>query len=247
MRHVWFTVLLGAWTSFATSLSQAQTQVDEHAIADEKEGANWLSYGRTYSENRYSPLATINEHNVTSLGLAWYLDLPNQRTLEGTPLAVDGILYFSGTYGKTFAVDARTGRKLWEFDPDLAGHNPQKLRLNMGAHRGVAYWKGKVYLGTNDGRLLALDAKNGSVLWTAQTVPLAKTSPKFISGAPRVFNDKVIIGSGNAESGTRGYATAYDAETGRQVWRFYTVPGDPGKHFRTPAEAMAAKTWSGNP
>lgn len=247
MPNLWFKTLLGIWASCAALVCQAQTQVDGLAIADENQGANWLSYGRTYSENRYSPLADINEHNVNNLGLAWYLDLPNQRTLEGTPLVVDGILYFSGTYGKTFAVDARTGRELWEFDPDLARNIPEKLRQNMGANRGIAYWKGKVYVGANDGRLLALEGTSGKVLWSARTVELATTNPKFISGAPRVFDGKVIIGSGNGEAGTRGYATAFDADTGQLLWRFYTVPDDPSKGFKTAAEAMAAKTWTGNP
>ena len=226
-------------------IAMAATLVDGWAVSNETQASNWLSYGRTYSESRFSPLDSINDQNVKDLGLAWFLDLPNERTLEGTPLAVDGVLYFSGTYGKAFAVDARSGRELWEFDPELDSHDPQKLRLNMGANRGIAYWKGKVYVGTNDGRLLALDAKTGKVLWTVQTVDSAKTSPRFISGAPRAFNGKVVIGSGNAEAGTRGYATAYNADLGRLIWRFYTVPGDLKKGFATAAETMAAKTWSG--
>jgi quinohemoprotein ethanol dehydrogenase len=237
--------LHGAVSSVAL-LGCAFGHADGQAIADEKQGTNWLSYGRTYSENRYSPLTSINEDNVKSLGLAWYLDLPNQGTLEGTPLAVNGTLYFSGTYGKTFAVDARTGRELWEFDPNL-GANPQKLRLNMGAHRGIAYWKDRIYVGMNDGRLIALNAKDGMVAWSVQTTALSKGNPKFISGAPRVFNGKVVIGHGSAEAGTRGYASAYDADTGRLLWRFDTVPRGPAKGLGNPAEVMAAKTWTGNP
>jgi quinohemoprotein ethanol dehydrogenase len=237
---------MSSWL-IAGSYARAAAVVDGRAIADEAQGADWLAYGRTYSEKRFSPLDSINENNVKQLGLAWYLDLPGQGTLEGTPLAVNGILYFSGSYGKTFAVDARTGHELWEFDPEIAKHNPQKLRLNMGAHRGVAYWEGKIYVGTNDGRLLALDAKTGKVLWSVQTVSLDRGNPKFNSGAPRVFNGKVVIGNGTAEAGTRGYATAYDAETGRQLWRFNTVPGDPAQGFNSRAEAMAAKTWTGDP
>ena len=172
--------------------------------------------------------------------------MANQGTLEGTPLAVNGTLYFSGTYGKTFAVDARTGRKLWEFDPNL-GANPQKLRLNMGAHRGIAYWKDRIYVGMNDGRLIALNAKDGMVVWSVQTTALSKGNPKYISGAPRVFNGKVVIGHGSAEAGTRGYASAYDADTGSLLWRFDTVPRGPAKGLANPAEVMAAKTWTGNP
>jgi quinohemoprotein ethanol dehydrogenase len=242
-RLAFSALFIGASACSLIPPASAATLVDGSAIADEVRGANWLSYGRTYSEARYSPLSGINDHNISQLGLAWFLDLPDQRTLEATPLAVDGILYFSGTYGRTFAVDARSGKELWEFDPDLAHHIPQKMRLNMGANRGVAYWKGKVYVGTNDGRLLALDARTGGPVWSVETVD-AK-SPKFISGAPRVFNGKVIIGHGTAEAGSRGYVTAYNAETGRQLWRFYLIPGDPGKGFASPAMAMAAKTWSG--
>jgi quinohemoprotein ethanol dehydrogenase len=224
--------------------TQAATLVDTRAIADEGQGANWLSYGRTYAEHHYSPLTIINTGNIKQLGLAWYLDLPGQRSLEAPPLAVDGVLYFSGTYGKTFAVDARTGRKLWEFDPDLAHTAPEKLRIVMGAHRGVAYWRGKVYVGIVDGRLFALNSKTGRAIWSVQTFddPRAR---KAISGAPRVFNGKVIIGHGGADYGTRGYVTTYDAETGKELWRFYTVPGDPKKGFENAAMAIAAETWSG--
>jgi quinohemoprotein ethanol dehydrogenase len=238
------------WMCFwliAESGARAGSVVDGHAIADETQGANWLSYGRTYSESRFSPLTAINDTNVNKLKLAWYLDLPGQGTLESTPLVVDGVLYFSGSYGRTFAVDARTGRKLWEFDPELAKYNPQKLRLNMGAHRGIAYWNGKIFVGTNDGRLLALDSASGRALWSVQTVDLKKGNPKYNSGAPRVFNGKIVIGNGTSEAGSRGYVTAYDTETGRQLWRFYTVPGDPAHGFQSHMEAMAAKTWTGDP
>lgn len=237
MRTIFAAILIGSSVGL-TSLACGETP------ADERQGANWLSYGRTYSEAHYSPLAGINGENVKQLGLAWYLDLPGQRTLEGIPLAVDGVLYFSGTYGVTYAVDAKSGRLLWQFDPELALHAPQKLRMNMGAHRGVAYWQGKVYVGANDGRLIALDAKTGKTRWSVLTFddPRAR---KWISGAPRVFKGKVIIGHGGADFGTRGYVTAYDAETGRQRWRFYTVPGDPKKGFENAAMASAAKTWTG--
>jgi quinohemoprotein ethanol dehydrogenase len=238
--------LIGTGVLLFTVAAAAGTLVDGRAIADEKQGANWLSYGRTYAEHHYSPLTAINTGNVKQLGLAWSLDLPGQRALEATPLAVDGVLYFSGTYGKVFAVDGRSGRLLWEHDPDLAHNAPEKLRLSssMGGHRGVAYWRGKVYVGVVDGRLFALDAKNGKVLWQVQTFddPQAR---KAISGAPRVFAGKVIIGHGGAEYGTRGYVTAYDAETGKTLWRFYTVPGDPKKGFENDTMAMAAKSWSG--
>ncbi len=229
-----------AWLAYPTHAED----VAGPRAPDEQHGGDWVSYGRTDSEAHYSPLHGIDTANVKALGLAWSLDLPGQRTLEGTPLAVAGVLYFSGTYGKTYAVEADSGRLLWEFDPELAQHAPQKLRMNMGAHRGVAYWKGSVYVGVHDGRLVRLDARTGKVLWSVQTFD-APAARKWISGAPRVFNGSVIIGHGGADFGTRGYVTAYDARTGRQRWRFYTVPGDPQKGFESKAMAMAAETWQG--
>jgi quinohemoprotein ethanol dehydrogenase len=246
-RMVWklfVAVLIGACEWFNTPTARGETVVDGDALADEKPVSNWLSYGRTYSEQHYSPLDSINSDTVSQLGLAWFLDLQGQRSLEATPLAVDGVLFFSGTYGKTFAVDAKSGRRLWEFDPDLPHHFPEKLRMLMGAHHGVAYWRDKVYVGVVDGRLLALDAKTGKIKWSVQTFDDPKAR-KAISGAPRVFDNTVIIGHGGTEFGTRGYVTAYDAETGRQLWRFYTVPGNPKKGFESAAMAMAAKTWNG--
>jgi quinohemoprotein ethanol dehydrogenase len=236
--------LLFACASLATPL-HAGTVVDERALADETQGSNWLSTGRTYSESRYSPLARINGSNVHSLGLAWFLDLKGERTLEATPLAVDGVLYFSGTFGKTFAVDARSGRQLWEFDPGSGNYRPEIFRFSgsLGGHRGVAYWRGRVYVAVIDGRLFALDAKSGKVVWNVQTLDDPK-GRQSISGAPRVFRGKVIIGQ-NGDPGSRGYVTAYDTETGRQRWRFYTVPGDPSRGFENEAMAAAAKTWSG--
>jgi quinohemoprotein ethanol dehydrogenase len=221
----------------------AQTSVDTRAIADEKQSANWLSVGRTYSENHYSPLRSINDRNVKQLGLAWYLDLPNQGSLQATPLAVNGVLFFSGMTGRVYAADGRSGRLLWEFDPDVAHHGMDERSVVLNVNRGVAFWRGKVYVGTVDGRLVALDGKTGHVVWSVQTFD-ESDKLKTISGAPRVFNGKVIIGHGG-ESGTRGYVTTYDAETGRKLWRFYTVPGDPAKGFENEAMAMAAQTWHG--
>jgi quinohemoprotein ethanol dehydrogenase len=239
------TVLIVTLAMLIASSARAEAVVDGRAIADERQGANWLSYGRTYSEQFYSPLKAINANNVKQLGLAWLLNLPGERTLEATPLAVDGVLYFSGTYGKTFAVDALKGRKLWEFDPHSGEYRPDIFRYSgsLGGHRGVAYWRGKVYVGVIDGRLFALDAKTGKVQWSVQTIDDPKAH-KTISGAPRVFKGMVIIGH-NDDPGGRGYVTAYDAATGKQRWRFYTVPGDPAKGFESAAMERAAKTWTG--
>jgi quinohemoprotein ethanol dehydrogenase len=212
-------------------------------IANEKDGRNWLAYGRTYSEQHWSPLKQINADNVSRLGLAWSLDLPGVHNGLTIPLAVDGIIYFTVDQSWVHAVDARTGRLLWRYDPEVYKVAGKKFRLSWGP-RGIAYWEGKIYVGTLDGRLIALDASTGKPLWTQQTVP-ADTSAN-ITGAPRVFNGKVIIGHGGADFGPiRGYATAYDANTGKQLWRFYAVPGDPAKGFENEAMEMAAKTWTG--
>jgi quinohemoprotein ethanol dehydrogenase len=240
-------VLMGVCAWLATTPARAGALVDGRAIADEKQGVNWLSVGRTYSEQHYSPLTGINAGNVAQLGLAWYLDLPGERALEATPLAVDGVLYFSGAHGKTYAVDARSGRQLWQFDPDSGQYRPKIFRLSAsaGGHRGVAYWQGKVYVVVIDGRLFALDAKSGKPAWSVQTFDIPKAT-NASSGAPRIFNGKVIIGNGGDMSApVRGYVTAYDAQTGRRLWRFFTVPGDPRAGFESPALQMAAKTWDG--
>lgn len=245
----WQTPLLALLSLWACMHSQcwatsARNGKELYTI-DDARGANWSSYGRTDSEQFFSPLEAINHGNVKDLGLAWFLDLPGQRALEATPLAVDGVLYFSGTYGKTFAVDAKLGRMLWEFDAQSGKYRPDIFRFSgsLGGHRGVAYSKGKVYVGVIDGRLFALDAKNGQVLWSVQTFDDAK-GRRAISGAPRVFNGKVIIGN-NGDPGARGYVTAYDADSGELRWRFYTVPADPSRGFETDALKFAAGTWHG--
>jgi quinohemoprotein ethanol dehydrogenase len=219
-------------------------EVDEKAIANEAQTQDWLSYGRTYSEQRFGPQAKINTGNVAQLGVAWSLDTPGIKSLEATPLEVDGTLYFSGNDSIVFAVDARSGKLLWRHDPEVWRHAGKRYRLLFPVNRGVAFWKGRVYVATHDGRLIALDAKTGNEVWSVQTL---EGETGYITGAPRAYNDKIIIGNGGAESGvSRGYATAYDAATGKLVWRFYTVPGDPAKGFENPAMAMAAKTWSGD-
>lgn len=224
-------------------VARAATVVDGAAIANEEQSGNWLSYGRTYSEQRFSPLTEITPANIGKLGLAWSFDLPGIKSLEATPLAVDGTLYFSGNDSIVFAVDARNGKLLWRHDPEVWRHAGKRYRLLFPVNRGVAFWKGRVYVGTHDGRLLALDAKNGHELWSVQTL---EDEAAYITGAPRAFNDKIIIGNGGAEAGrARGYASAYDAATGRLIWRFYTVPGNPAHGFENAAMAQAAATWTG--
>ena len=221
----------------------AATTVDGAAIANEQDSANWLSYGRTYSEQRYSPLDQINEKTVTGLKPDWGLELPD-RTLLATPIVVDGVMYISGSYSVVRAVDAASGKVLWTYDPKTLEVAGDRQRIFWDSNRGVAFWKGKVFVATGDGRLNAIDAKTGKEVWSAVTID--PKLPMYINGAPRVFRDKVIIGNGGTEVGAnRGYVTAYDTETGKQAWRFYIVPGNPADGFEDETQAMAAKTWTG--
>jgi quinohemoprotein ethanol dehydrogenase len=235
--------LLSVCLSGAASAAPNSTVIDNAALANETSGVNWAAYGRTFSEQRYSPLRQINAGNIARLGLVWSLDLADVNFATSAPLEVDGVIYFSPGLSEVRAVDARSGKPLWRYDPEVAKVAPQKLRAGWGS-RGLAFWKGKVYIGTRDGRLIALNAKTGKPVWSVMTVE--PDDHRYISGAPRVFNGKLIIGHGGADFGAvRGYVTTYDAETGKQLWRFYTVPGDPAKGFESKAMAMAAKTWTG--
>jgi quinohemoprotein ethanol dehydrogenase len=204
-------------------------------------GANWTAPGGAADEASYSRLTEITPDNVGKLGLAWWLDLPGEVTLEATPLAVDGVLYFPGGYAKVYAVDALTGKLRWTFEPRTWERRPDKF--TFGANRGVAYENGRIFVAEMDGRLVALDAKTGKELWHADTVPegMGNTS----SGAPRTMNGKVIIGNAGADFGARGFVSAYDASTGRFLWRFYTVPGSPEENEGDPVMQAAARTWRG--
>jgi len=235
---------IAATAALGTALGATapRTIVDDRALANESDGRNWAAYGRTYSETHYSPLDQVNATTIDRLGLAWSLDLEPQSVLS-TPLAVDGVIYLAVGYSIVHAVDARTGKLLWRYDPGVTQLAGAKLRTGWGT-RGLAYWKGRLFVGTHDGRLLALDAATGQPAWSVQVVD--PNDGSFITGPPRVFDDKVVIGFGGADFGpVRGYVTAYDTATGKQLWRFYTVPGDPSKGFEDPAQALAAKTWSG--
>src|ERR1700730_962429 len=206
------------------------------------EPGNWLTYGRTYSEQRYSPLARINDKNARNLGLAWFADLDTNRAQEATPLVIDGTLYISTAWSLVKAYDARTGRLLWAYDPQVHRELGVNACCDVG-NRGVAAWNHKIFVGAYDGRLISLDAATGAPVWSTQTVDTSK--PYTITQAPRVINGRVVIGNSGGEYGTRGYISAYDAESGKLSWRFFTVPGDPSRPFENEAMARAAKTWSG--
>jgi alcohol dehydrogenase (cytochrome c)/quinohemoprotein ethanol dehydrogenase len=209
-------------------------------VGADHDPANWLTYGRTYSEQRFSPLARITADNVKQLGLAWRADLDTSRGQEATPLVIDGVMYVSTAWSMVKAYDAKTGALLWSYDPEV----PRALGVRGCCdvvNRGVAAWKGKIFVGTFDGRLVALDARTGKPVWSVMTVDPSK--PYTITQAPRVIKGRVVIGNSGAEYGVRGYISAYDAETGKLDWRFYTVPGDPSQPPEQPILAEAAKTW----
>jgi quinohemoprotein ethanol dehydrogenase len=210
------------------------------------EAGQWMSYGRTWDEQRFSPLKQINDANVQKLGLAWYADLDTYRGIESTPLMVDGVLYNVSVFNVVTAYDARTGKKLWTHDPHVA-REWARLACCGPSSRGIAAWNGKIYIGALDGRLIAVNAKTGKQIWSQQTFD--KNWAYSITGAPRVFDGKVVIGNGGADYGVRGFVIAYDAETGKKLWKFYTVPGDPAQgpdhEASDSAMPMATKTWTG--
>jgi alcohol dehydrogenase (cytochrome c)/quinohemoprotein ethanol dehydrogenase len=214
----------------------------ERLIAADMDAGNWLTTGRTYDEQRHSPLGQINESNVGKLGLAWFADLETARGQEATPLAIDGTLYVSTAWSMVKAYDGRTGKLLWSFDPEVPRQTLAKACCDA-VNRGVAAWGDRLFVGTLDGRLIALDRTSGKPLWSVVTVD--QTKNYTITGAPRVVKGKVIIGNGGAEFGVRGYVTAYDVRNGKQLWRFYTVPGDPAEDFEGKYLETAAKTWKG--
>jgi quinohemoprotein ethanol dehydrogenase len=208
---------------------------------------DWMSYSRTWDEQRYSPLARINDANVGQLGLAWYDDLQTQRGVQGSPLVIDGVLYNVSIYNVVTAYDGKTGRKLWTYDPKVEKIWARWACCGPSA-RGIAAWKGRIYIGALDGRLIAIDARTGREVWVAQTFEPNK-DPYSITGAPRVYDGKVVIGNGGGDYGSRGFVSAWDAQTGKKLWKFFIVPTDPAREpdgeASDSAMKMAAPTWSG--
>jgi PQQ-dependent dehydrogenase (methanol/ethanol family) len=207
--------------------------------------AEWLSYGRDYAETHYSPLAQITTENVRRLVPAWTWDIPKTGArLEATPIVADGVIYATGPKSFVFAIDARTGERLWVWDPAIPDETEGGPSICCGdVNRGVAVYGDKVFVGLLDGRLVALNREHGTVVWNRQTTPTG--TDYSITMAPRVVKGNVIIGNSGAEYGVRGYVSAYDAETGEMAWRFYTVPGNPADGFENEAMRRAAETWTG--
>lgn len=213
------------------------------------EPGQWLTYGNTYDEQRFSRLSEINAGNVKQLGLAWFADYDTNLQQTGTPLFIDGVLYVSTAWSKVYAFDARTGKQLWQFDPKVPGEWAAKVCCGL-VNRGIGAWNGKIYVGTLDARLIAIDAATGKQVWSTLTFDESKKDSPLhrysITMAPRIVKGKVIIGNSGSEYGVRGYVSAYDAETGALAWRFYTVPGNPADGFENEAMRKAAATWSGD-
>ena len=232
--------------AFAAAAPKAPGDLDAARLAAaDQEPQNWFTGGRDKDGSYYSPLSNIDAKNVKQLGFAWQYDLGNpMRGQEATPIVIDGVMYTSGTWGYVYAVNAASGKELWRYDPKpdyFIGRHPCCDLVN----RGVAVWKGKVYVASVDGRLHALDAATGKKIWVADTITDHKL-PYSSTGAPQVAGNVVVIGNSGADMGhtaVRGYVAAYDLETGKFKWRFYTVPPAVGQPYENPELAQADKTW----
>ena len=216
----------------------------QRIINADKEPQNWLSHGRDYNEQRYSPLNKINKNTINKLELEWSIDMDTTRGLEATPIVDNGIMFVTSAWSIIYAIDAKTGKSLWVYDPEVPKVWSKKACCDV-VNRGAAVWKGFVFLATLDGRLLKLKAKSGEVVWEINTI-IDRELDYTITGAPRIANNKIFIGNGGADmGGVRGYVSAYDTESGNLIWRFYTIPGDPSKPFEHEELNEAAKTWNG--
>jgi quinohemoprotein ethanol dehydrogenase len=245
----WMAAMLATFSLGALPVLAADVGKDATRMRAPDAPANagdWLSYGRDWGEQRFSPLDQINVATVHRLGLAWYDDLDTYRGIEATPLVVDGVLYNVSAFNVVTAYDGRTGAKLWTHDPKVERQWARLACCGAGT-RGIAAWNGRIYVAALDGRLIALDARTGKAIWTVQTFDRAYAYS--ITGAPRVFDGKVVIGNSGADYGVRGFVAAWDALTGKRLWKFYTVPGNPADgpdgEASDSAMTLALPTWSG--
>ena len=237
-----FAAIISLATLPAVAAPNPGADVDGKKIANANaDPGEWMAPGRTYSEQRFSPLKQINKSTVKNLGVAWQFRTHSVRGLEATPIVVDGTMFITLPWSIVIALDAKTGQELWTYDPKVPGSTGRYACCDV-VNRGVSVWKGAVYVGTLDGRLVKIDAATGKPIWTINTIE--SNNPSYtITGAPRVVDGLVVIGNGGAEYNARGYITAYDANSGEKVWRFYVVPGDPSKPQESPALEQAVKTW----
>ncbi len=228
----------------AEHTSSTSTVNEQRLLNLDSEPGTWLTGGRDYQQTYYSPLAQINTANVSQLGYAWHHDFKSEHGFESTPSVVDGVLYATGPTGTVVALDAKTGNELWNFKPTISPTSVRRVCCGV-VNRGLAIWKGKIYVGSLDGYLYALNMADGSVAWKQDTF-IDHERGYTITGAPYVAKNLVLIGNSGAEFDARGYVTAYDTATGEQRWRFFTVPGNPDKGFEHPELEQAAKTWDPN-
>jgi PQQ-dependent dehydrogenase (methanol/ethanol family) len=226
-------------TSLLTSHALAGDVSSERLKAADSEPGSWMTVGGTYGEARFSALDKINPSNVADLKLSWFADLDTNRGQESTPLVVDGVMYVSTAWSKVYAFDATNGKKLWFYDPQVAGRKAIDTCCDV-VNRGVAVLDGKVFVGTLDGRLVALDSKTGKTVWETMTIDPSR--PMTITGAPRAFNGKVVIGNTGSEFGVRPYVTAYDAATGKKAWRFFITPNPNNKADGEASDDVLMKT-----
>jgi quinohemoprotein ethanol dehydrogenase len=235
---------VAAVKSGGRALGAAAVNMSRHLNANSEPGT-WMSAGRTFDQQRYSPLTQINHNNISRLSLAWYGDMDTVNAQEATPVIVDGVLYVTTNWSMVKAYNAKTGEKLWEYDPKVDRADSGGVACCGTVNRGVAAWNGKVYVAALDGRLIALNGRTGAVVWSVQTTDPDK--PYTITGVPVIVRGKVVIGNAGAEYTCRGYVSAYDAETGRQIWRFYTVPDNPNDPNNKDPEILKryAATWTG--
>ena len=233
---------------FASAVYAAGDVSEARVLAETFKGKNWFLKGGNFRGQHFSPLQEINDNTVTDLGLAWATKLPVPDGVSATPIVVDGVIYLSGAYSVVFAIDARTGDFIWQYDPEVRASFATYPGLSWTArvNRGVAVWQGKVLATTADCRLIALDAESGKEVWTVHTCDPALGYA--ITDSPYVGGDHVFVGNAGSESGkkNRGYVSAYDIDNGELEWRFYTVPSDEPKENTSAAMKMAAKTWSGD-
>jgi quinohemoprotein ethanol dehydrogenase len=214
---------------------------EARVAAEESDGTNWMINGRNFESQHFSPLQQINDQNASTLGLAWYLDIDSAVGIVSEPIVVDGVAYISAPQSRVYAIDAATGKLIWKFDPHIRLDQALNGSYSARTNAGVAVWEGRVFVGTGDCRLIGIDAATGQQLWESQVCEPTQTG---ITNAPHIAKGKVIIGYNGSDDGVRGSIAAYDAQTGKELWRFWTVPGDPKKPYESKAlQEIAARTW----
>jgi quinohemoprotein ethanol dehydrogenase len=228
-------------SSAAKEVERGNVNVNR-VLADERSGTDWPVNGRDFGETHFSPLKQVTDKNIQKLGLAWYLNIDSPMGMSSEPIETDGVIYVTTSLAGVYAVDAATGKLLWKFDPHeqrgASTQNSYAVRVN----RGVAVWQGKVYVATGDCRLMAIDANSGKQVWASQICDPHQTGS---TDAPHIAGGNVLIGYNGSDDMIRGSLVAFNAQTGKEAWRFWTVPENPAKGFESKALEMAAKTWTG--